>query len=153
MEITLQPVAFVTNNRSAITDDFWGNVVSEIQLAENIPAIALEGVESFSHVEIIFYFDQSRPEEVVYSGHPRSNPDWPHVGIFAQRKKNRPNAIGLTIAEVVKREDNKLWVKYLDAVNGTPILDIKPVMKGFLPQTEIKEPAWCDELMKNYWRA
>ena len=73
------------------------------------------------------------------------------MGIFAQRKKDRPNAIGLTIVEMVKREGNSIWVKHLDAIDGTPVLDIKPVLKGFLPATAIKEPQWCSELMKDYW--
>ena len=74
------------------------------------------------------------------------------MGIYAQRKRDRPNAIGITIAELVKREGNKIWVKYLDAIDGTPILDIKPVMKEFLPTKEIKQPKWSVELMKEYWK-
>jgi len=59
---------------------------------------------------------------------------------------------GITIAELVKREGNKIWVKYLDAIDGTPILDIKPVMKEFLPAGEIRQPKWSVELMKEYWK-
>ena len=151
MDIVLQPVAFVKNTRKDVSDDFWGSVTSEIQLADHIPTVALDGVDSFSHLEIIFYFNQSNAADVVFSGHPRGNTNWPHVGIFAQRKKNRPNALGLTIVEIVKREGRSVWVKYLDAIDGTPVLDIKPLMKGFLPATAINEPQWCNELMKDYW--
>lgn len=149
--IILQPVAFVKNTRTDIADDFWGTVVSEIELAEYIPAEAFNGIDSFSHLEIIFHFDKSDRSKAVYHGHPRGNTIWPDVGIFAQRKKDRPNALGLTIVELIKREGNKIWVKYLDAIDGTPILDIKPVMKEFLPAEEIKQPAWSVELMKEYW--
>jgi len=151
MDIILQPVAFVKNTRKELADDFWGRVISEIQLVEDIPATAFDGIDTFSHLEIIFHFNQSDKNKIVYSGHPRGNTAWPHVGIFAQRKKDRPNAIGLTIVELVKREDNTIWVKYLDAVDGTPILDIKPVMKEFLPAGEITQPQWSRELMKEYW--
>jgi tRNA (adenine37-N6)-methyltransferase len=74
------------------------------------------------------------------------------VGIFAQRKKDRPNAIGLTIAELIKHEGNKIWVKNLDAIDGTPVLDIKPVMKEFLPAADVIQPPWAGELMKDYWK-
>ncbi|MBL0182216.1 MAG: SAM-dependent methyltransferase [Chitinophagaceae bacterium] len=151
MPIHLNPVAAVMNSRKDLSDDFWGTVISEIELNENIPAEAFNGIDEFSHLEIIFYFDKTDGSKIVFNGHPRGNKNWPDVGIFAQRKKDRPNGIGLTIVELIKREGNKIWVKYLDAVDGTPILDIKPVMKEFLPVNEIKQPQWSIELMKDYW--
>lgn len=152
MDIIVHPVAFVKNSRDDISDDFWGTVISEIELSESVPEVAFDGIDSFSHVEIIFYFDKADKSKAVFSGHPRGNKNWPHVGIFAQRKKDRPNSLGLTIATVVKREGRKIWVKNLDAIDGTPILDIKPVLKEFLPQQETRQPAWCTELMKDYWK-
>jgi tRNA-Thr(GGU) m(6)t(6)A37 methyltransferase TsaA len=151
MDIILHPVAFVKNTRTDLSDDYWGSVVSEIELTDNIPADAFNGIDEFSHLEIIFHFDKSDKSKIVFSGHPRGNKNWPHVGIFAQRKKDRPNALGLTIVEMVKREGNKIWVKYLDAIDGTPVVDIKPVMKEFLPTMEIKQAGWSVELMKEYW--
>ena len=151
MDIHLQPVAFVKNTRTDLSDDFWGIVISEIELAPGIPADAFNGIDEFSHLEIIFHFNQSDPSKVVYSGHPRGNKQWPHVGIFAQRKKDRPNALGLTVAELIKKEENRIYVRYLDAIDGTPIIDIKPVMKEFLPKGTIKQPGWSNELMKEYW--
>lgn len=151
MSITLNPVATVRNNRKDLSDDFWGNIVSEIELAENIPVNAFDGIEEFSHLEIIFQFDKADQSEIIYNGHPRGNKNWPSVGIFAQRKKDRPNGIGLTIVELLKREGSKITVKYLDAIDGTPVLDIKPVLKEFLPVNEIRQPKWSIELMKDYW--
>ena len=151
MSIILQSVAAVKNSRKDQSDDFWGSIISEIELVENIPAAAFNGIEDFSHLEIIFHFDKTDTTNIVYHCHPRGNKDWPNVGIFAQRKKDRPNGIGLTVVELLKREGNKIWVRYLDAIDGTPILDIKPVLKEFLPATEIKQPPWSIELMKNYW--
>jgi tRNA-Thr(GGU) m(6)t(6)A37 methyltransferase TsaA len=151
MEILVQPVARVKNSRKEIKDDHWATILSEIELDERIPAEAFDGIDAFSHLEILFHFDRSDRSKIVFSGHPRGNTNWPHVGIFAQRKKDRPNAIGLTIVEFVKREGNTIWVKYLDAIDGTPILDIKPVMKEFLPLSEVKQPKWASELMKEYW--
>ncbi|MEP6674955.1 MAG: tRNA (N6-threonylcarbamoyladenosine(37)-N6)-methyltransferase TrmO [Ferruginibacter sp.] len=152
MDIVMQPVAVVRNIRKDLSDDYWGAIITEIELLPHIPANALDGIEMFSHLEIIFSFNQSDPSKAIFNGHPRGNTDWPKMGIFAQRKKDRPNFIGLTVVELIERKENKIIVRYLDAIDGTPILDIKPVMKEFLPQGEIKQPAWSVELMKNYWK-
>jgi tRNA (Thr-GGU) A37 N-methylase len=90
--------------------------------------------------------------KIQFLSHPRNNPQLPLTGIFATRKKDRPNHIGHTIVNLIKREKRKLFVEKLDAINGTPILDIKPVLKEFLPSGEIKEPFWTKEVMKNYWK-
>lgn len=151
MEISLQPVAFIGNNRSDITDDNWGEVVSEIKLAPGVPAEALNGIETFSHLEIIYFFDRLAHEPFRYTGHPRGNKAWPEMGIFAQRKKDRPNHIGLCVAELLQRKGDTLIVKKLDAIDGTPVLDIKPVMQEFMPKGEVRQPAWVGELMEKYW--
>jgi tRNA-Thr(GGU) m(6)t(6)A37 methyltransferase TsaA len=151
MDIILQPIAFVKNSRNDISDDYWGAVISEIELEDHIPAGAFDDIETFSHLEIIFYFDKSGKSKSVFKGHPRGNKEWPEVGIFAQRKKDRPNSIGLTIVELIERNEKTITVRYLDAIDGTPVLDIKPVMKEFLPTGEIRQPQWSVELMKEYW--
>lgn len=127
-------------------------MISEIELLKDIPANSFDGIEEFSHLEILFYFNQSDKSKIIFNGHPRGNKNWPAVGIFAQRKRDRPNSIGLTIVELMERKGNRLTVKNLDAINGTPILDIKPVMKEFLPATAIKQPQWSSELMREYWK-
>ena len=152
MEFIVNPVAFIRNSRKEIEDDHWSSVISEIQLADHIPEETLFGIDHFSHLEILFLFHNVSPANIVLSAeHPRENKIFPKVGIFAQRKKNRPNLIGLTIVELLSKERNKLIVKNLDAIDGTPVIDIKPVMKEFLPLTELKQPEWSTELMKNYW--
>lgn len=151
MEIIVQPVALVKNSRTDTADDFWGNVISEIELLPHIPEKAFEGIDAFSHLEIIFHFNKADPSEAVYFSHPRGNSNWPEVGIYAQRKSNRPNGIGATIVQLIKREGNTIWVKKLDAIDGTPVIDIKPVLKEFLPQVRLRQPAWSRELMQYYW--
>lgn len=148
--IKLRPVAFVHNNRLGKSDDHWGETISEIKLVEELPGACLEGIEEFSHLEIIFFMDKAE-KEITGNEHPRENRNWPKVGIFAQRKKDRPNHLGLTTVNLIKREKRKLIVSHLDAINGTPVLDIKPVFNEFLPQKKIKQPEWSRELMKNYW--
>ena len=150
MEIIVKPIGYVRNARREVEDDNWGEVVSEIAI--EIGEESLQGLEDFSHAEIVFYFDQVDENKIVTGArHPRNNTEWPKVGILAQRGKNRPNRIGLTTVSILGREKNVLVVQGLDAVDGTPILDIKPVMQEFQPRGEIRQPAWADELMKNYW--
>ena len=151
MHIDLTAIATTTNARKDITDDNWGSVVTEITLAAHIPTESFENIENFSHLEIIFYFDQVPDDKIVFSGHPRGNPDYPLMGIFCQRKKDRPNKIGLCTVELLAHNGRTIIVKGLDAIDGTPILDIKPVFKEFLPRKETMQPPWVADLMKNYW--
>jgi len=88
---------------------------------------------------------------VTGARHPRGRHEWPAVGIFAQRAKARPNRIGCTICQVVRVEGTSLYVAELDAIDGTPVLDIKPILAEFLPRGEVRQPAWSHELMRDYW--
>jgi len=139
MKIELKPIAYVKNSRTEIEDDNWEQIISEIKLADHI-------------LYIIFYMDKVLDEKAkAQSRHPRNNKELPQLGTYAQRNKNRPNKLGLTTVELIERKDRIIKVKYLDAINCTPILDIKPVMKEFQPRTEINQPDWTKEIMKNYW--
>jgi tRNA (adenine37-N6)-methyltransferase len=151
MLITVQPIAFVKNARTEPIDDNWSGIISEIELAEDIPTEAFNDISDFSHLEIIFWFDKAKQQDMVYAGRPRGNPAYPLVGIFAQRKKDRPNSIGLCTVELIAHKERIIIVKNLDAINGTPVVDIKSVFKEFQPKTEIKQPAWVGDLMKDYW--
>ena len=151
MSILLEPVAIVKNRRTAATDDFWGDVISEIVLLDHVPTDAFENIEQFSHLEVIFYFDKVDKNKIVYSGRPRGNPDYPVMGIFSQRKKDRPNQLGLCTVELIGHVGRSIKVRHLDAIDGTPVLDIKPVFKEFELKTEIKQAPWVDDLMMYYW--
>lgn len=154
MNIIMNPVARVRSSRPGLDDDNWGAVVSQIELAQEFDEEALDGIEAFSHLEVIFFFDQVAEDKIERrSRHPRGNPAWPKVGIFAQRGAPRPNRIGATIVRLEKRDGRVLTVRGLDAVDGTPVLDIKPVMREFLPPEEIRQPTWSRELMRQYWFA
>ena len=152
MEIKLQPIATVKNSRLEPIDDYWESIVAEIELADHIPTEAFENISDFSHLEIIYYFDKVKTEDIVFSGRPRGNLKFPVVGIFGQRKKDRTNQIGLCTVELLEHNGRTLKVKYLDAIDGTPILDIKPVFTEFQPKGKIKQPIWVADLMKNYWK-
>jgi tRNA (Thr-GGU) A37 N-methylase len=154
MQYEMTPIGIVRNARNEPIDDDWDRVDSTIQLD---PAIldegATDGLRSFSHVEVVFVFDRVDPAGVERgSRHPRGNAAWPAVGILAQRAKDRPNRIGVTVCELMAvRPGGVVEVRGLDAIDGTPVLDIKPVMGEFLPRGEVRQPAWATELMEGYW--
>ena len=152
MKITLNAIAYVKNTRKTVQDDNWSAIISEIILADEIMEEALIGIEAFSHLEIIFYMNKVKDEKAIPQfRHPRNNNDLPKLGTYAQRNKSRPNKLGLTTVELVERKRKTLVVKNLDAIDGTPVLDIKPVMQAFQPKGLIQEPNWVKEIMKNYW--
>ena len=145
-------VASVKNTRREMGDDFWGGTVSEIELADGIGDEAFDGIEGFSHLEIIYHFDRIGDATVAHARRPRGNPAYPVMGIFAQRNKERPNWIGLATVELVGRSGRVIRVRYLDAIDGTPVLDIKPVFREFMPKTAVRQPDWVGDLLKDYWK-
>ncbi len=152
MEIKLTPIATVKNSRKQPKDDGWEAIISEIELAEDIPTEVFNSISGFSHLEIIYHFNKVKKEDIVYYGHPRDSTQYPLVGIFGQRKKDRPNRLGLCTVELLEHNGRILVVRNLDAIDGTPVLDIKPVFKEFQPAGRIRQPDWVKDLMKNYWK-
>lgn len=150
---TIRAVGHVRGGRAVPEDDDWGGSRASIVLdPDRFTQDALLGLDAFSHAEIVFLFDRVREDDVTYDArHPRGNRSWPLVGIFAQRGKNRPSRIGVTVCRIVGVAGTELRVEGLDAIDGTPVLDIKPVMSGFQPRGEVREPDWARELMKGYW--
>jgi tRNA (Thr-GGU) A37 N-methylase len=143
----------VRSARVDAEDDYWGGLQSKLVLVDGLEDESLLGLEEFSHCEVIFFFDKVDPKKIVTGArHPRNNPAWPKIGIFAQRGKNRPNRIGSTIVRVIRREARELYVAELDAIDGTPVLDIKPVMQEFLPRQPVRQPSWSRQIMEDYWK-
>lgn len=152
MYMQIEAIGFVNASRAHAEDDFWGGEEASVTLTQRFAADALQGLSEFSHVEVLYVFHEVAPGKIVTGArHPRNNKDWPAVGIFAQRGKNRPNRIGSTICRVVRVEGIRLVVAELDAIDGSPVIDIKPVMAEFLPREKVRQPAWSHELMHKYW--
>lgn len=151
--LTMIPIGTVHSARNAAEDDDWDAVTSWIELdAAQLAPDALAGLDTFSHVEVVYVFDRVEDARIERGArHPRNNPDWPKVGIFAQRGKNRPNRIGTTICRIDRVEGLRVHVTGLDAIDGTPVLDLKPWVREFGPRGEVRQPAWMGELMKAYW--
>lgn len=153
MKVEVTPVGIVRSPRNDLTDDFWGAVEAEIVLDAAFGEEALYGLADFSHVEVLFLMDRVDPAKVEKGArHPRERRDWPLVGIFAQRGKARPNRIGLTRATILSVRGNVLKVRGLDAIDGTPVLDVKPWMQEFAPIGATRQPQWASVLMQDYFK-
>jgi len=150
---TLNAVAIVHSPRREPTDDFWGGLRSRIVFdPERFTPESLAELETFSHIEVVFVFHLYREEDAeTRSRRPRSRDDWPKAGIFAQRNKHRPNRLGVSRARVLRVAGQSLEVEGLDAVNGTPVLDVKPWFVEFGPRGDVRQPAWVTELMRDYY--
>ena len=152
MDHHVRAVAYIRNDRSEALDDNWDDVVSTVELAEGVPDESLRGLSEFSHVEIVFFADWA--EDVPpgpWHRHPRGNHDWPDVGVFAQRNKDRPNRILLSTVAIDSIARRSFSVRGLDGIDGTPVLDIKPVFRWSVPRGDLRVAPWSDELGENYF--
>jgi tRNA (adenine37-N6)-methyltransferase len=150
---SMQPIGWVSSPRTEPIDDDWGPLTARITLdGARFTPDSLRGLEKFSHVEVVFLFDRVAEDSFEPGARrPRNNPDWPEVGVFAQRNKRRPNRIGVSTCELVSVDGTELTCRGLDAIDGTPVLDIKPYMTEFAPRDEVRQPIWSREIMVGYW--
>ena len=152
IDIPIVPIGTVHSTRAIPTDADWDLEPTLIRLSDEFDESALWGLDSFSHIEVVYVFDRVDADNVeVGARRPRGNPDWPSVGIFAQRAKNRPNRLGVTTCALLGVSGREIAVRGLDAIDGTPVLDIKPYMNEFGPRGPVRQPEWATELMKRYW--
>ena len=148
--IIMCPIGYVSNQVTEKKDTFWGGDVSTIVLEEQFRG-GLTGLADFSHAIILCHLDRARflPEKHLLR-RPRNRSDMPLLGIFSQRTKDHPNPIGVTSVEILAVTETSLTVRGLDALNGTPVLDIKPYFPVF-DRREAATPDWVDVLMENYF--
>jgi tRNA (adenine37-N6)-methyltransferase len=149
----IEPIGRVRSSRVEPLDDDWDAVTATITLdGARFSPEALVGLDEFSHVEVVYVFDQVGLDDIESgSRHPRGNPQWPKVGIFAQRARMRPNRIGVSICRLLAVDGLTVTVQSLDAIDGTPVLDLKPYLAEFAARGEVRQPAWSHELMAGYW--
>lgn len=151
---SVRPIGVVRSPIKSAQDDCWANIVARIDLdPEVFTPECTQGLEEFSHLEILFLFHLVNPES-IYCGsrYPRGNTDWPKVGIFAQRAKDRPNRLGVSLCKIESVNGLQIEVRELDAIDGSPVLDIKPYMQEFAPREEIRQPNWSRQLMAEYFK-
>ena len=143
--VALKPIAIVRNGVQAPRMEGWEGVSSDIIFKKELEG-ALDGFEGYSHVLVLFYLHRVSDEE--RSGthcHPRGDPRYPLQGVLATRTQHRPNPIGATVVPLLRRRRNVLRVRGLDAINGTPVLDIKPYIPHYDVPGEVRVPEWITQ--------
>ena len=142
MEINLTPIGFVKNGIIEPKRENWQSVTSEIIINKDLKE-ALSRIEDFSHLIVIYWMHKLAPSQrSVMKVHPKGDQNLPLVGVFASRSPARPNPIGITTVQLLERQDNVLRVIGLDAIDGTPVLDIKPFIPGHDSPNEFTTPGW-----------
>ncbi|MFK4084006.1 SAM-dependent methyltransferase [Kribbella sp. NPDC020789] len=151
--ITVRPVAWVVGGRGEPGDDYWGGTRAIVRVdGEMFGADATKGLEEFSHLEVIFHFHLTDQADLdLRARSARGNPAWPEVGIFGHRNMRRVNWLGVSRCRLLRVDGLDLHVEDLDAVDGTPVLDIKPWFAGFGPRGEVREPGWPAEMLADYF--
>jgi len=153
-EFRISPIGVVRSPvKTRPADDAWGGVVSKIELnGRRFSQESMAGLQDFSHIQVVFYFHLVSPEEIQSGArHPGSRTDWPKVGIFAQRTRLRPNRLGVSTCRLLRVDGLSLSVLDLDAVDETPVIDLKPYVLEFGPKGDVRQPAWASELMSTYF--
>ena len=147
-----EPIGIIKSPITETIDHSWGEIESDIHLNNSLTD-GLKKLDQFSHAIIIFHMHQapmfSFKNDLVRK--PQGRSDMPKIGIFAQRAKHRPNPIGMTVVQIISIKKNIMKVKGLDAINNTPVLDIKPYFPIFDRINTAKTPKWVDELMLDYF--
>lgn len=144
---SLVPIGRVINGVEYPSDVKWENIVSEVVIVPQLVE-ALDGIDGFSHILIIFYLHQvDEDRRSLLKVHPESKEELPLVGVFATRSPARPNPIGVTVVKLLERQENVLKVLGLDAYDGTPVLDIKP----YLRRGDLIENATMPDWLLRLW--
>jgi tRNA (adenine37-N6)-methyltransferase len=139
--LTLTPIGTVRNETKAPIVQGWGKVVSDLVFDERYTE-GLDGIEDYSHVLVLFWLGEAGPPKSL-KGHVQGRGDLPVAGLFARRGPSRPNPIGVSAVPLVHRDKNVLRVQGLDAIDGTPVLDIKPYTPAFDRVENARVPEWC----------
>ncbi len=142
-EIKLKPIGTVRNEIKEPVRRPGQDVVSEIILDSSLTE-ALDNLDDFSHIIVLYWIHKS-PRRVPKKVRPRGNPNLELMGVFATRSPDRPNPIGKSTARLLERRGNVLKVRGLDAINGSPVLDIKPYIPGYDSVEDAKAPSWVDK--------
>lgn len=152
-EFKVEALAHVVGGRIEPTDDYWGGTRSIIRIdGSRFTPAATAGLEDFSHLEVVFRFHLTDPTDLnLGARRPRDNQEWPEVGIFGHRNMRRINWLGVSRCRLIKVDGLDLHVEDLDAVDGTPILDIKPWFVEFGPRGPIRQAPWTTEMLTDYF--
>ncbi|UCF07758.1 MAG: tRNA (N6-threonylcarbamoyladenosine(37)-N6)-methyltransferase TrmO [Thermoplasmata archaeon] len=147
-DIIIRPIGHVENGFDTTVHEGYEAISSDIVLRKELSE-ALDGIEHNSHVVVLFWMDRIEKEgRAVKKLHPKGREDLPLVGVLATRSPNRPNPIGTRAVRLLKRQGNVLKVLGLDALNGSPVLDIKPYSLKHDMVEDAQVPPWAKHLQK-----
>ena len=148
----VESVATVISGHTTPGDDYQGGVESVIRLHDHFPLETLQGIEEFSHLQVTWHFHRASPDDVaLHARSPRNNPNWPATGTFVHRNHRRPNQLAVSHPRLLHVEGRDLHVTDLDAVDGTPVIDLAPWFPTMGPRGEVTVPAWVEEMLPHYW--
>ena len=145
-DMTLKPIGTVRNEvRQPQKPGYeWEKVVSNLVINSDLTE-NLEGLEEFSHLIVLYWMHQADSKGPLPSKiHPRRNQKLPLVGRFATRSPSRPNPIGKATVKLIERQGNILKVQGLDAIDSTPLIDIKPYIPEYDSAKDARAPKWTD---------
>jgi tRNA (adenine37-N6)-methyltransferase len=133
MQYTIYPVGTVHRRG----DDCWIEIFAPYQ-------DAMLGLEGFSHITVLYWFSENdTPEKrAILQVHPRKDPASPLTGVFGTHSPTRPNLIGLTRCRILAIEKNLIRIDTIDALDGSPVIDIKCFIPDKEPLAHIRLPAW-----------
>lgn len=142
--ICMAPIGTVRNDVTEPKHEGWSEVISQIVLRSELEEM-LDGIEQFSHLDVLFWLDRL-PEHHFAKLHPRDRRDLPLVGVLATRTQFRPNPIAVTTVRLLGRQGAVLTVRGLDALNGTPVLDLKPYVPRYKPSEDVVVAEWTNRI-------
>lgn len=143
--ILLRPIGRVASRHEERPEEGWAKTLAEVHIEKRF-ARGLRGLEKYSHVAVVFWMD--RMKEIKLEDHPRGRKDFPKVGIFALRCPWRPNPVGVSACRLLGVKGTTLRLEGLDALNGSPVLDVKPYWPRFDRVRGARVPAWAKRLFK-----
>jgi len=142
--MTLKAIGIVRNEIKQPIRHGWREIVSEIVVNRNLTE-ALDGLDEFSHIIVLYWMHQlPAGKQLSLKVHPMGKPELPLVGRFATRSPSRPNPLGQATVRLLERQGNILKVKGLDAIDGTPVIDIKPYIPKYDSAADAKAPPWMN---------
>jgi tRNA-Thr(GGU) m(6)t(6)A37 methyltransferase TsaA len=143
--VSLRPIGVVRNNVAEPRPEGWAHVRSDIALRDDLAEL-LDGIEGYSHVIVVFAFDRVPESEQRARVRPRGDERIPEQGVLATRSQLRPSPVGVSVVRLLRRRRNVLRVVGLDAIDGTPVLDVKPYFPNYDAVPDARVPDWAQRL-------
>jgi len=139
--MTLKAIGTVRGEPKQAARRDFAESVSEIVIDSSLTE-ALDGLDEFSHIVVLYWMHRAASGKVPLKIHPMRRMELPLTGLFATRTPNRPNPIGKATVKLLQRQGNILRVEGLDAIDGTPVIDIKPYIPGYDSAANTTVPQW-----------